>query len=263
MRSYRRMISVIRRQLPLALAVVVTATVVLAFGHRTGGPVLAWTNGDITGTAFIYGLAGTPPESPNCSFSGAVLLTPVLKRIDNIDRIQGMGTVTGSGECNSLTFALTGTIDGEEKEKFDSIPNVVEVPVNGSYTLQFQLQGDIGSLKTIDPLLITCTDIFDRSQQECTGPGPVILYDDTSKTPGPSKTPIPLLVMSGISLKYSAGVGGIAEIPDVEGISPQLDDSSATSAGVLAGIAAGAAAGVVVLGGGAWYARRTWLRRPR
>ena len=48
-------------------------------------------------------------------------------------------------------------------------------------------------------------------------------------------------------------IGGLAELPDVA-------NDSAWSAGTYAGLAGGLAAAVVVLGAGAWYARRRWAR---
>lgn len=56
------------------------------------------------------------------------------------------------------------------------------------------------------------------------------------------------------------GVGGVAELPEVDAAPLEASGSSGPSAGVVAGIAAGAAAGAVALGGAAWYARRR-LRR--
>jgi len=62
----------------------------------------------------------------------------------------------------------------------------------------------------------------------------------------------------------SPPVGGIAELPNLAGTSPQEAASpaggSGWSAGGYAALAGGLAAVIVVLGAGTWYARRRWLR---
>lgn len=57
-------------------------------------------------------------------------------------------------------------------------------------------------------------------------------------------------VIDGTGAVRMAGVGGIAELPEVGG-------SSGSNYIALAGLAA---AGLVVLGAGGWYARRRWVR---
>ena len=52
-----------------------------------------------------------------------------------------------------------------------------------------------------------------------------------------------------------AGVGGIAELPQLER-GALAADTSDVGAGVIASIVAAAAAGVLALGGAAWYARK-------
>jgi hypothetical protein len=56
---------------------------------------------------------------------------------------------------------------------------------------------------------------------------------------------------------YSPAVGGVAELPDIAAVPLQDSGSGAPNAGLLAGLSAGA---VLLLAGGAWYARRRWLR---
>ena len=51
-------------------------------------------------------------------------------------------------------------------------------------------------------------------------------------------------------------VGGIAELPDVDGTALETPASSGRNTGVLAGVIAAGVAGAVALGGAAWYARR-------
>ena len=55
-------------------------------------------------------------------------------------------------------------------------------------------------------------------------------------------------------------VGGISVDPDVDALPLEAPDSSSSNRRVLAAGAAAVAAGALALGGGAWYARRRWLR---
>jgi len=57
-----------------------------------------------------------------------------------------------------------------------------------------------------------------------------------------------------------SAVGGIAELPGIDGAPLQTSGSSSPSAGVLAAMAAALAAGALTLGGAAWYVRRRRLR---
>lgn len=55
----------------------------------------------------------------------------------------------------------------------------------------------------------------------------------------------------------SGGVGGIAELPDVDGAAlAETGRSSEAGIGVITGITAGTALGLVAIGGAAWYVRR-------
>ena len=58
----------------------------------------------------------------------------------------------------------------------------------------------------------------------------------------------------------SLAVGGIAELPEIDGALLQTSGSSGPSAGVLAGMAVALAMGALTLGGAAWYARRRWVK---
>ena len=59
----------------------------------------------------------------------------------------------------------------------------------------------------------------------------------------------------------AAAVGGIAELPQVDGAMPlEAPHSSGSSVGVMAGIAAGAAAVTIAAGGAIVYARKRWQR---
>jgi hypothetical protein len=59
-------------------------------------------------------------------------------------------------------------------------------------------------------------------------------------------------------------VGGIAELPDLAGASPEEagvpSDGSGWSAGDYAALAGGLAAAAIAIAAGGWYARRRWLR---
>ena len=55
------------------------------------------------------------------------------------------------------------------------------------------------------------------------------------------------------------GVGGIAELPDVDGSPTETADSSGSAVGILATIVGAATAFGLALGSAAWYARRRWL----
>jgi hypothetical protein len=58
----------------------------------------------------------------------------------------------------------------------------------------------------------------------------------------------------------SLAVGGIAELPEMDGAPLATSGSSGPSGGVLAGTAAALVMAALALGGAAWYARRRWLR---
>ncbi len=63
------------------------------------------------------------------------------------------------------------------------------------------------------------------------------------------------------ALNLCAGVGGIAELPDVADEAPlEAAESSAASPGVLAGVIAGAVLVGPMALSGAWYMRRRWMR---
>jgi hypothetical protein len=64
--------------------------------------------------------------------------------------------------------------------------------------------------------------------------------------------------LSEFALVVPSSVGGIAELPQVAGTPLEAPESSGGNVGVI--VAALLAAGVVTLAGGAWYARRRWLR---
>ena len=61
-----------------------------------------------------------------------------------------------------------------------------------------------------------------------------------------------------ITVVAVAGVGGIAELPQVAGTPLAQPEASDSNVGVVAAIAAGVAAGAAALGGAAWYVRRRW-----
>ena len=75
--------------------------------------------------------------------------------------------------------------------------------------------------------------------------GDDIALDLTAPEPTATPTPTP------------GAVGGIAELPGVAGTPLEAQGSSGRD---VASLAAVVAAGVVALAGGAWYARRRWLR---
>lgn len=56
--------------------------------------------------------------------------------------------------------------------------------------------------------------------------------------------------------EWTEVVGGIAELPEVDGTPLETAGSSGPSTTVLAGIVIAVAAGTIALGGAAWYARR-------
>ena len=75
-------------------------------------------------------------------------------------------------------------------------------------------------------------------------------------------TVIPMTIATScdtLTWTASLGLGGIAELADVEAAPSQTTGSSSRNAGVVAGIAA-AVAGALALGGAAWYARRRLAR---
>ena len=65
-------------------------------------------------------------------------------------------------------------------------------------------------------------------------------------------------------LGMSPPVGGIAELPDVVGVSAGEADAPTAGSGWspsgYAALAGGAAAGAIVMAAGAWYTRRRWIR---
>jgi M6 family metalloprotease-like protein len=67
-----------------------------------------------------------------------------------------------------------------------------------------------------------------------------------------------------LSSPAGPAVGGIAEFPGIAGASAEeagaVGDGSGWSAGGYAALAGGLAAAAIVIAGGAWYARRRWLR---
>lgn len=65
-------------------------------------------------------------------------------------------------------------------------------------------------------------------------------------------------IVSGFT-PMQLGIGGIAELPDVDVAPLEAGDSSGLNTGAVAGIAGAVAAIAVTLGGAAWYARRRWL----
>ena len=68
----------------------------------------------------------------------------------------------------------------------------------------------------------------------------------------------------GDACESPAPVGGIAELPDMAGASPEeagaAGEGSGWPAGSYAALAGGLAAAAIAIAGGAWYARRRWLR---
>jgi len=64
----------------------------------------------------------------------------------------------------------------------------------------------------------------------------------------------------GDTVTCGSAVGGVAELPGIDGAPLQTSGSSSPSAGVLAAMAAALAAGAITLGGAAWYVRRRRLR---
>ncbi|MCH8850884.1 MAG: hypothetical protein IIC89_08675 [Chloroflexi bacterium] len=59
----------------------------------------------------------------------------------------------------------------------------------------------------------------------------------------------------------SHGVGGIAELPDVDSAALETPGTSSITTAEFARIAAAGAAAVIALGGAAWYARRRAAKR--
>jgi len=88
--------------------------------------------------------------------------------------------------------------------------------------------------------------------------------------PAPQVAPVQLVTQFGVENNVVVGppaflcdsavqtivnnpVGGLAELPDVAA-------DSGWPAGAYAALAGGIAAAVLALGGGAWYARRRWVK---
>jgi hypothetical protein len=89
----------------------------------------------------------------------------------------------------------------------------------------------------------------------------------SSVDPGARKATIDLDAGETVTCTFTNGprpVGGIAELPDLAGASPEEAgvpaEGSGWSAGSYAALAGGLAAGAIVLGSGGWYARKRRLR---
>lgn len=92
--------------------------------------------------------------------------------------------------------------------------------------------------------------------------GQTVTMDDTATyvhNESHGNTPLDKEGDEVLTINCSAGVGGIAEAPEVAGMPLAEPDPSGTNIGLLAGVAA-AAGGVVMVSGAAWYARRRWSR---
>lgn len=262
MRTYDSSIHANSRRGRIAPALMAALVVALLIGVGLWGGVrvLATGDGTVSGTATV--VIGSPLS---CTLAGALTGSSVLDEVGGVDIAFVTDSLSGGGECTgNPPFDMTGSIIGEIEEQKNNDPGVLEFPADGTFEVLLAIDSDaLGQIihnKVSEPALMECPNITNGDLFPCSlvSAMTVDLYNAAEDTVLGTITAVDL-DFEGLKL----AVGGLTELPEVEDTSLQSGDSSGTSKGVVAGIAAGATAGVVVLGGGAWYTRKLWLRRWR
>lgn len=247
-----------RGRLALVLMAALVVALLLSFGHQGAERALATGDGKISGTATV--VIGSPLA---CTIFGDLTGGSVIDEVGGVDIAFVTDSLAGGGQCiGNLPFTMTGSIKGEIEEQNNNNPGVLEFPADGTFEVLVAIDSDVlGQIihnKAAEPILFDCPDIANGGLFSCdlSFATTVDLYNAAGDTV--------LATITDMELDFEGlSVGGVAEMPEAADTSLKSDDSSDKNAGVLAGIAAGAAAGVVLLGSGAWYARKVWLRRPR
>lgn len=193
----------------------------------------------------------TPRAGPGC---GAIALTPFPWYVDPApaDDIE-FGTPVANGTC-TYYFAGSGT------------------PAAGEIDLYTVIKHEFGHALGLTHATPPTPGLMARGK--CPGERRHLCPDDTNRflelyptlTPTPTATAVPpaTATPTPTATHTSGGVGGIAEVPPLEGVSAEEAPAPAQGSGrsfeTYAALAGGLAAAGVALGAGGLYIRRRWLR---
>ena len=248
------------------LTVLAMIAAIVAFGSVPGGTQRAQA-GVPTPTAIpTPATASASIETSGCDTTGAntskcpVRASKPFTISLNLNSIEGLpdpngDTVPGYGGIEyELTFdsALVLEVKGEQWTWPDcdaSVPTNTP-PLYTTACIRFSPVESLYSGVMVE-LEVNCIEAADAQETvTITGLG----LADSDGNPLPIKLP-----STGLTINCSESVGGIAELADVARTPLDAAGSSGASAGVVAAVVI-AAATAFALGGGAWYARRRWLR---
>jgi YVTN family beta-propeller protein len=238
-------------------------------GTVTGQIAFAWP----AGTAYFSGTAsadgntqqgnwgGDPGNLPN-TYTGSRLT----------DTPPGSG-VTVTADSGGRTIDVTF----DEVDVAGGTAIISDSSAAGTLPGQFQVLGlffHVITTATYSPPLIVCAsyeDADNNGYEDTTGSDETtlrILHDEGGSFVDRTdfintdyvinKLCASVTSLSEFALVVPNSVGGIAELPEVAGTPLEAPESSGANVGLI--VAAVVAASVVTLAGGAWYARRRWLR---
>ena len=161
-----------------------------------------------------------------------------------------------AAQAATANVAVSGTIG---QTWFCSIAyqgGVCPTTVSVGDTVQWNFSGDIYSAHSTRHCSDGCDATPSGTPLWDSPTATVQTHSYTFNSPGvyPYQCEVHPLLMQG-EITVVAGVGGVAELPDIDASPAKSTDASGNSTVLLAGIAAGAVS-VLALGGAAWYARR-------
>ena len=161
-----------------------------------------------------------------------------------------------AAQAATANVAVSGTI----LQTWFCIPTyqggVCPTTVSVGDTVQWNFSGDIYSAHSTRHCSDGCDATPSGTPLWDSPTATVQTYSYTFDSPGvyPYQCEVHPLLMQGEITVVAGGVGGVAELPDIDASPAKSTDASGNSTVLLAGIVAGAAS-LLGLGGTAWYAR--------